>query len=123
MKFAISVTLSGWSGLTNAYTSVLSATGSFEISGASRCDDMANSLLAMRMGELRGNQLPDGVGQPGDEGLVADDGVVGSGEDVELAGACGPQVHDEGGAGVGRVLGVGGPVVGRGPGRGGRYPA
>jgi hypothetical protein len=24
-----------------AYTSVLSATGSFEISGASRCDDMA----------------------------------------------------------------------------------
>jgi hypothetical protein len=28
------------SGLTNAYTSVLSATGSLEISGASRCDDI-----------------------------------------------------------------------------------
>src|ERR1700722_20268884 len=105
----ISVTVSGLSGLTNAYTSVLSATGSFEISGASRCDDIGNSLLAMRMGELRGNQLPDGVGQPGDEGLVADDGVARPWEDVELAGRCVPQVHDEGGAGgVGRVLGAGG---------------
>jgi hypothetical protein len=28
------------SGLTNAYTSVLSATGSLAISGASRCDDI-----------------------------------------------------------------------------------
>src|SRR3974390_427309 len=36
----MSVTVSGASGLTNAYTSVLSATGSLEISGASRCDDM-----------------------------------------------------------------------------------
>ena len=70
------VTVSGLSGLTNAYTSVLSATGSFEISGASRCDDIAGSLLAMRMGDC-GDQLPDGVGQPGDEGLVADDGVAG----------------------------------------------
>src|SRR5271166_329955 len=34
------VTVSGLSGLTNAYTSVLSATGSLLISGASRCDDM-----------------------------------------------------------------------------------
>src|SRR6516162_6139508 len=34
------VTVSGLSGLTNAYTSVLSATGSLEISGASRCDDI-----------------------------------------------------------------------------------
>src|SRR5579862_751246 len=34
------VTVSGRSGLTNAYRSVLSATGSLEISGASRCDDM-----------------------------------------------------------------------------------
>ena len=34
------VTVSGRSGLTNAYVSVLSATGSLEISGASRCDDM-----------------------------------------------------------------------------------
>src|SRR5690348_3190772 len=36
----MSVTVSGLSGLTNAYTSVLSATGSLEISGASRCDDI-----------------------------------------------------------------------------------
>src|SRR5215218_4628263 len=36
------VTESGRSGLTNAYRSVLSATGSFEISGASRWDDMAH---------------------------------------------------------------------------------
>src|ERR1700722_4553758 len=36
----MSVTVPGLSGLTNAYTSVLSATGSLEISGASRCDDM-----------------------------------------------------------------------------------
>src|SRR3954453_18367951 len=36
----MSVTVSGWSGLTNAYRSALSATGSLLISGASRCDDM-----------------------------------------------------------------------------------
>src|ERR1700733_5037199 len=36
----MSVTVPGLSGLTNAYTSVLSATGSLDISGASRCDDM-----------------------------------------------------------------------------------
>src|SRR3954452_11202706 len=34
------VTVSGWSGLTNAYRSELSATGSLLISGASRCEDM-----------------------------------------------------------------------------------
>src|SRR5579875_2660949 len=43
MKLAIRVTVSGLSGLTNAYTSVLSATGSFAISGASRCDDISMS--------------------------------------------------------------------------------
>src|SRR5580704_1203856 len=37
----MSVTVSGLSGLTNAYTSVLSATGSLDVSGASRCDDMS----------------------------------------------------------------------------------
>src|SRR5580658_6714042 len=35
------VTVLGESGLTNAYTSVLSATGSLDVSGASRCDDMS----------------------------------------------------------------------------------
>src|SRR5579864_1305800 len=39
----MSVTVLGLSGLTKAYTSVLSATGSFEICGASRCDDMVGS--------------------------------------------------------------------------------
>src|SRR5262249_58261136 len=34
------VTVSGRSGLTNAYTSVLSATGSLSVCGASRCDDI-----------------------------------------------------------------------------------
>src|SRR5215831_9291967 len=34
------VTVSGRSGLTNAYTSVLSATGSLAVCGASRCDDI-----------------------------------------------------------------------------------
>ena len=43
MKLAMSVTVSGRSGLTNAYTSVLSATGSFEISGASRWLDIRPS--------------------------------------------------------------------------------
>jgi hypothetical protein len=46
MKFAMSVTVDGRSGLTNAYTSVLSATGSLEISGASRCDDMGSASRA-----------------------------------------------------------------------------
>ena len=36
----IIVTKSGLSGLTKAYVSVLSATGSFEIEGASRWEDM-----------------------------------------------------------------------------------
>src|SRR6516162_10807784 len=39
------VTVSGWSGETNAYVSVLSATGSWLIAGASRCDDIGSSWL------------------------------------------------------------------------------
>jgi hypothetical protein len=39
MKAGIGVTDFGCRGLTSASTSVLSATGSLEISGASRCDD------------------------------------------------------------------------------------
>src|SRR5215472_19309153 len=42
------VTVLGRSGLTKAYTSVLSATGSLEISGASRWDDMCFYLLTKR---------------------------------------------------------------------------
>src|SRR6266508_2001190 len=40
----MSVTFVGSLGSTKAYTSVLSATGSLEISGASRCDDIASLL-------------------------------------------------------------------------------
>ena len=44
------VTVPGLSGLTKAYTSVLSATGSLEISGASRWDDMSvSSVRAARV--------------------------------------------------------------------------
>src|SRR5215469_14956413 len=42
------VTVSGLSGLTKAYRSVLSATGSLAISGASRCDDMRSALRLLR---------------------------------------------------------------------------
>src|SRR5213596_3437164 len=46
------VTVSGLSGLTNAYRSVLSATGSFEISGASQCENMRIPPKA-EFGEIR----------------------------------------------------------------------
>src|ERR1700761_4571103 len=36
------VTVPSFSGLTKAYRSVLSATGSWEIAGASRCDDISS---------------------------------------------------------------------------------
>src|SRR5215471_10589292 len=55
----MSVTVSGRSGLTNAYTSVLSATGSLLISGASRCEDISEVLL--------GSVLRGGLQQPLDE--------------------------------------------------------
>src|ERR1700734_263625 len=75
----MSVTVSGWSGLTNAYTSVLSATGSLEISGASRCDDIALP------------PLPGGAGDPGGQVTVAYPGLGGTGEQLDVAG---PQVAD-----------------------------
>src|ERR1700734_440416 len=55
----MSVTVSGLSGLTNAYTSVLSATGSLEISGASRCDDiyLPRWLELARMGRWRDHPI------------------------------------------------------------------
>src|SRR5207249_10043372 len=47
-KLLISVTVSGLSGLRNAYTSALSATGSLLISGASRCEDIVVTSLCAR---------------------------------------------------------------------------
>src|SRR5882762_6618990 len=82
MKLAISVTVSGWSGLTNAYTSVLSATGSFEISGASRCEDMVPPST-------------DRAGEPGSEFAVGDQDLTMADHDCELAGLDVLHVHHE----------------------------
>src|SRR4029453_5537833 len=52
------VTVSGASGLTNAYRSELSATGSLLISGASRCEDMRHRSFGgrrVRVGVGRGD--------------------------------------------------------------------
>src|SRR5439155_933171 len=46
MKFARTVTLDVSAGSTNAYRSVLSATGSFEIAGASRWEDIEDHPCA-----------------------------------------------------------------------------
>src|SRR3954469_25090663 len=59
------VTESGRSGLTNAYRSVLSATGSLEISGASRWDDMAHLTGA---GARTGQGRREGCGIRGPSG-------------------------------------------------------
>ncbi len=54
-KFAISVTVSGLSGDTNAYTSVLSAAASLTMPGASLCDDIAWTSY-VRLDEMSGPQ-------------------------------------------------------------------
>src|SRR4051794_15711250 len=51
------VTVSGSSGLTNAYRSELSATGSLLISGASRCDDAVLFPSALSRLEQLGGEL------------------------------------------------------------------
>src|SRR6476469_1383707 len=61
-KLAMIVTESGRSGLTNAYRSVLSATGSLEISGASRWVDMAHLTGA---GARTGQGRREGAGSVG----------------------------------------------------------
>src|SRR5215470_20117635 len=78
------VTVSGQSGLTNANTSVLSATGSLAISGASRCDDIPNLPLL------------NGPRQLGGQGGVTEPHLAGPGEDLKLSGGSVPQVHHEG---------------------------
>src|SRR5580704_15184861 len=66
----MSVTVPGWSGLTNAYTSVESATGSLAISGASRCDDMAYLWFCSG----RGRRWPATDDREGDGGDRQGDG-------------------------------------------------
>src|SRR5262245_8531703 len=111
------VTVSGRSGLTKAYTSVESATGSFEISGASRCDDMA-ALLSAHVGGV------GGADDTGDEGAVVDDHLGGAVVDRDLAAISVPDAEDHvaaverGSELVGVQFGIGG---GR-PGVGGRRP-
>src|SRR5215470_14726931 len=89
----MSVTVSGRSGLTNAYTSVESATGSLVISGASRCDDIPNLTAIVGVRRLLGHlevpqQLPD-------EGGVAEPDLAVAGEDVHLAVGGVREVHHE----------------------------
>src|SRR3954466_14787484 len=68
------VTVSGSSGLTKAYRSEESATGSLLISGASRCEDIGKPLSAL-----------DGFEQAGSELLVGQGRLRPAGEDVERA--------------------------------------
>src|SRR5580704_2132015 len=80
----MSVTVSGLSGLTNAYTSVLSATGSLEISGASRCDDIQLPHW-LRWGDDSGPRgSAGGAGDPGGQVLVAQPGLTGPGEHLDV---------------------------------------
>src|SRR5580704_29710 len=122
----MSVTVSGLSGLTNAYTSVLSATGSLEISGASRCDDIylphwleTGSRRARTGPKLSRNWLEwaddsgwqrvaasaDGPGDPGGQVLVPHPGLAGPGEhlDVPRSGIA-YVLHDRPGGRLGRAV-------------------
>src|SRR5262245_17013520 len=71
MKFARIVTVFGRSGLTNAYRSVLSATGSFEMPGASRCDDMGDPPLCLGVRRVRERSAVGGADDPSCEVGVA----------------------------------------------------
>src|SRR3954471_9862134 len=93
------VTLSGGSGLTNAKTSLLSPAGSFEISGASRCEDIS-ALLSVEV-----------AGQGAGQGAVADDDLALPAHQPDLPAVEVPDVGDDGraaGAGRGRVPAGGG---------------
>src|SRR5207248_8685335 len=60
----IKVTVFGLSGLTKAYRSVLSATGSLAMAGASRCDDMGSPFYSVPRAE-RDAVLPTARLSPG----------------------------------------------------------
>src|SRR5580700_6793368 len=95
------VTVSGSSGLTNAYRSVLSATGSLEISGASRWDDMAQITRRVRWIASAG-----GGGQLLSKLRALDGDLLGAEIDGEGAGL-GVQQVGEDRASVGHGRGVG----------------
>src|ERR1700754_3466671 len=61
-------------GVTNAYVSVLSATGSFEMAGASRCDDISRFLSACA------------AQHAGHERLVGEPDLTLAEEDLDLSG-------------------------------------
>src|ERR1700745_464649 len=93
----MNVTVSGASGLTNAYTSVLSATGSFEISGASRCDDMCY-LTAHRAETLTDRRLVSLAAAPIQEPgkvPVVQPGLTVAAEHIDLPGSGVPDVDDK----------------------------
>src|SRR5581483_3220471 len=88
-----SVTVSGLSGLTKAYTPVLSAAGSLEIAGASRWDDMSwftfLQCVATWLTLLRGrHEAPDQL-------AVADDDLACADEECDLAGLAIAHVRDD----------------------------
>ena len=61
------VTVSGLSGLVKAYRSVLSATGSLEISGASRWEDMVHLGVSMALRPNGRGRSVGGAEQAGGE--------------------------------------------------------
>src|ERR1700693_478222 len=93
----MSVVVSGRSGLTNAYRSVLSATGSFEMPGASRWDDM--SCLRRR--------LSGDAKEARDEGRIVVDDLRPADEDRDLAGRGIADVGDDVAPQRAQVCGVG----------------
>src|SRR5271165_567496 len=109
------VTVESASGLTNAYRSVESATGSLEISGASRWEDMAHSPRWVCRGN--GSRSRAGGAAGGSAGgaqdvrselLVAEADLAGSDEDADLAGAGVPHVGHDGLVAAGRRPAAGG---------------
>src|SRR5580700_4713364 len=76
----------------NAYRSVLSATGSFEISGASRCDDM--NYLTGSNGQRAGSA--ERPGDPGGQLLVLQLDLAGSVEHLDVPGLGVAHVQDDG---------------------------
>src|SRR6516165_10493689 len=86
--------------------SVLSATGSLEISGASRCDDMQLPHWLERIERSKGVNGPercrritgsaDRPGDPGGQVRVAQPGLVGPGENLDVPGLRVAYVHDDG---------------------------
>src|SRR6266566_6521058 len=86
------VAVSGSSGLTNAYTSVLSATGSLLISGASRWDDICLLLSGRAARAVRARRLEQAL----DEATVAVRSFTDAVHDGHLRAICVADERDNG---------------------------